>query len=60
MAPDPHDPRERALDTAYAGLQRALDQGDEVARLSSSLVQQAKNNNFAQMVIDTMRPKGTR
>lgn len=57
---DPNDPRDRALDRALTGLQRALDQAPEVAHLTTSLVGQAKDNHFAQMVVAAMTPRGNR
>jgi hypothetical protein len=57
---DTSDPRDRALDRALSGLQRALDQAPEVARLTTSLIGQARDNHFAQMVVDAMTPRGNR
>jgi hypothetical protein len=57
---DPGDPRDRALDRALSGLQRALDQAPEVDRLTSRLMGQASDNHFAEMVIDAMTPRGNR
>lgn len=57
---DQHDPRDRALDRALTGLQRALDQAPEVHHLTTRLLTQASNNHFAEMVIDAMTPRGNR
>lgn len=47
------------LETSLAKLQQALEQGPEVERMSRRLVEEAKANHLANMIVLAMTPRRT-